>query len=84
MFRIFVILLSLSFYLFAGSIEGVVSYAGSNKTPKDLKMDSDPICGTAHSIPPKKEDFIPKKEDFSFGICRNKITLQHQQLEGLV
>ena len=21
-------------------------------------MDSDPICGTAHSVPPKKEDFV--------------------------
>ena len=58
MLRNFTVLLSVSFYLFAGSIEGIVSYAGSNKTPKDLKMDSDPICGIAHSVPPKKEDFI--------------------------
>ena len=58
MFKKALILLSFSCYLFSGSIEGTVSYAGSNKTPKNLKMDSDPICGTAHSIPPKKEDFI--------------------------
>jgi len=58
MFKKVLFLLSFSCYLFSGSIEGTVSYAGSNKTPKSLKMDSDPICGTAHSIPPKKEDFI--------------------------
>ena len=58
MFRFFIILSSLSFYLIAGTIEGNVSYAGKKKTAKTLKMDSDPICGIAHSVPPKKEDFI--------------------------
>ena len=58
MFKKALILLSVSCYLFSGTIEGIVSYAGKNKTPKNLKMDSDPICGTAHTIPPKKEDFI--------------------------
>ena len=59
MFKKVLILLSISScYLFSSSVEGTVSYAGSNKTPKDLKMDSDPICGTAHSVPPKKENFI--------------------------
>tara|TARA_Y100000996_G_scaffold145255_1_gene111760 strand:+ start:1952 stop:2680 length:729 start_codon:yes stop_codon:yes gene_type:complete len=63
MFRTFITLLSISFCLFAGSIEGTVSYAGSNKTAKDLKMDSDPICGTSHTVPPKKEDFILNKDN---------------------
>ena len=58
MFRFFIILSSISFYLIAGTIEGNVSYAGSKKTAKSLKMDSDPICGISHSVPPKKEDFI--------------------------
>ena len=63
MFRFFIILSSISFWLFAGTIEGTVSYAGSNKKAKDLKMDSDPICGTSHSVPPKKEDFILNKDN---------------------
>ena len=58
MFKKLLIVLSITTYIFCGSIEGTISYAGSNKKAKDLKMDSDPICGTAHSIPPKKEDFI--------------------------
>ena len=58
MFRFFILLLSLSFYLFAGSIEGTVSYAGNNKTPKPLKMDSDPICGSSYEKPPTQENFI--------------------------
>ncbi|MBI45311.1 MAG: hypothetical protein CMG66_04005 [Candidatus Marinimicrobia bacterium] len=58
MFKKLLITLSVITYIFCGSIEGTVSYAGSNKTAKSLKMDSDPICGTAHSVPPKKEDFI--------------------------
>ena len=58
MFRFFIVLLSLSFYLFSGSIEGTVSYAGNNKTPKPLKMDSDPICGALYEKPPTQENFI--------------------------
>ena len=58
MFRFFIILSSISFYLIAGTIEGNVSYAGKKKTAKTLKMDSDPICGISHSVPPTKEDFI--------------------------
>jgi plastocyanin len=45
-------------FVYAGKIQGTVSYAGTNKTPKSLKMDSDPICGAAHNISPLKEDFI--------------------------
>ena len=62
MFRIF-ILLSFSFYLFAGTIEGTVSYAGSNKAAKELKMDSDPICGTSHTVPPKNESFVLNEDN---------------------
>jgi len=63
MFRIFILLLSFSFCLFAGTIEGTVSYAGSNKTSKELKMDSDPICGTSHSVPPKNESFVLNEDN---------------------
>ena len=63
MFRFFILLLSLSFYLFAGSIEGTVSYAGNNKTPKPLKMDSDPICGSSYEKPPTQENFILNKNN---------------------
>tara|TARA_B100000579_G_scaffold436007_1_gene460785 strand:+ start:1343 stop:2068 length:726 start_codon:yes stop_codon:yes gene_type:complete len=63
MFKVFIILLSLSLNLFAGSIEGTVSYAGSNKKAKSLKMDSDPICGASHNVPALKEDFILNEEN---------------------
>ena len=42
----------------ATTIQGTVSYAGNSKTPKTVKMDSDPICGAAHTVPPTKQDFI--------------------------
>lgn len=58
MFKFLSLFLCCSMVLNAGTLKGVVSYAGSNKTPKALKMDSDPVCGNSHEIPPKKEDFI--------------------------
>ena len=58
MLKFLSLFLCCSMVLNAGTLKGVVSYAGSNKTPKDLKMDSDPVCGNSHEIPPKKEDFI--------------------------
>ena len=58
MLKFLSLFLCFSMVLNAGTLKGVVSYAGSNKTPKDLKMDSDPVCGNSHEIPPKKEDFI--------------------------
>jgi len=52
-------ILSLCFnIIYAGTISGTVSYAGNNKTPKTLKMDSDPICGTSHTVPPLTEGWI--------------------------
>ena len=63
MFKIFVFILSISSYLLSSSIEGTVSYGGSNKKPKNLSMDSDPICGTSHSIPPKNENFILNEDN---------------------
>ena len=58
MFNKILVSLSISTYLFCGTIEGTVSYGGTNSTPSTLKMDSDPICGTSHSVPPTKENFI--------------------------
>jgi len=58
MLKVLSLILCFSMIVNAGTLKGVVNYAGSNKTPKDLKMDSDPVCGNAHSVPPKKEDFI--------------------------
>ena len=58
MFKFMLVILSSFFLLNATTIEGTVSYGGNSKTPKSVKMDSDPICGTAHSIPPTKQDFI--------------------------
>ena len=60
-----IILFVSSLYLLgATTIEGTVSYGGNPKTPKVLKMDSDPICGTAHSIPPTKQDFMLNDNKF--------------------
>ena len=42
----------------AATIKGTISYAGTNKKPKSLKMDSDPVCGVYHEMPPAKEDFV--------------------------
>ena len=58
MLKFLSLFLCCSMILNASTLKGVVSYAGSNKAPKDLKMDSDPVCGNSHEIPPKKEDFI--------------------------
>ena len=58
MFKAIITLITFSMLLNAGTIKGTVSYAGSNKKPKTLKMDSDPVCGNSHSAPPAKEDFI--------------------------
>ena len=58
MFKTIITLITFSMLLNAGTIKGTVSYAGSNKKPKTLKMDSDPVCGNSHSVPPAKEDFI--------------------------
>ena len=58
MFKAIITLITFSMLLNAGTIKGTVSYAGSNKKPKTLKMDSDPVCGNSHSVPPAKEDFI--------------------------
>ena len=58
MFKFMLVILSSFFLLNATTIEGTVSYGGNSKTPKSVKMDSDPICGAAHSIPPTKQDFI--------------------------
>ncbi|MBI65562.1 MAG: hypothetical protein CMG64_04660 [Candidatus Marinimicrobia bacterium] len=63
MLKFLTLFLCLSMILNASTLKGVVSYAGSNKTPKDLKMDSDPVCGNSHEIPPKKEDFILDKNN---------------------
>ena len=57
-------ILSLCFnFIYAGTISGTVSYAGKNKAPKTLKMDSDPICGASHEVPPAKEDWILDKNN---------------------
>ena len=58
MFKAIITLITFSMLLNAGTIKGTVSYGGSNKKPKTLKMDSDPVCGNSHSVPPAKEDFI--------------------------
>mgnify|MGYP001192004284 CR=1 FL=1 len=58
MFKALITLFTFSMLLNAGTIKGTVSYAGSNKKPKTLKMDSDPVCGNSHDAPPAKEDFI--------------------------
>ena len=58
MFKAIITLITFSMLLNAATIKGTVSYAGSNKKPKTLKMDSDPVCGNSHSVPPAKEDFI--------------------------
>ena len=58
MFKAIITLITFSMLLNAATIKGTVSYAGSNKKPKTLKMDSDPVCGNSHSVPPAQEDFI--------------------------
>jgi len=59
MFKVILVFISSFCLLNSTSIEGTVSYAGNPKTPKTVKMDSDPICGAAHAEnPAKKEDFI--------------------------
>ena len=64
MFKFMLLFLSSFFLLNATTIEGTVSYGGNSKTPKPVKMDSDPICGAAHSIPPTKQDFILNENKF--------------------
>ena len=63
MFKVLILISSFSLSLFAGTIEGTVSYAGKNRAAKSLKMDSDPICGSSHKIAPVKEDFILNEEN---------------------
>ena len=58
MLKLIILFITGSMILNAGTLKGTVSYAGSNKTPKSLKMDSDPVCGNSHETPPLKEDFI--------------------------
>ena len=58
MLRIILLITTFSMVLNAATINGTVSYAGTNKKSKSLKMDSDPVCGTIHEIPPLKEDFV--------------------------
>ena len=64
MFKFILLILSSFFLLNATTIEGTVSYGGNSKTPKVVKMDSDPICGAAHSVPPTKQDFILNENKF--------------------
>jgi len=59
MLRHIIFLISTVCFVNAITIEGTVSYSGSNKTPKIVKMDADPICGLAYG-----EDHKPTKEDF--------------------
>ena len=58
MLKLIILFTAGSMILNAGTLKGTVSYAGSNKTPKSLKMDSDPVCGNSHATTPLKEDFI--------------------------
>ena len=58
MLKLIILFITTSMILNAGTLKGTVSYAGNNKTPKSLKMDSDPVCGNSHETPPLKEDFI--------------------------
>ena len=58
MSKLIIITISIFSFLFSGSIEGTVTYVES-KAGKELKgMDADPICGMAHSIPPKDENWM--------------------------
>jgi len=60
MLRIFLFFVTFSMMLNAASIKGTVDYAGPKKSRKDLEMNSDPVCDSAHKNKPGK----PLKEDF--------------------
>ena len=78
MFKLFLIILSLSFStLFAhcdgcgpeehntnGSLSGNVKYQGKVPNARPLKMDADPVCGAAHTEPVYRQSFIMNEEGY--------------------
>ena len=50
--------------LFAGSLSGRVNFQGKAPKKKTLKMDADPVCGTAHKTPPYRQSFIINEEGY--------------------
>jgi len=56
------ILASLTSALFAGDLVGTVSYDGKAPKQKALRMDSDPVCGSAHQAAVYAESFIVNED----------------------
>ena len=48
---------TISIYLHAGSLKGHVKFDGKPPKKKTLRMDADPVCGSAHSGPVYTESF---------------------------
>ena len=43
---------------FSGSISGTVKFDGKGPKKKRLKMDADPVCGTSHTGPVYRQNFV--------------------------
>ena len=58
--KIVLIILSGTFisYIFAGSLTGRVNFDGKSPKKKTLKMNADPVCGSAHKTPPYRQSFV--------------------------
>ena len=50
--------------IFAGSLSGRVNFQGNAPKKKTLKMDADPVCGSAHETPPYRQSFIMNDEGY--------------------
>ncbi|MBO06515.1 MAG: hypothetical protein CMI58_05735, partial [Parcubacteria group bacterium] len=57
--KIILIIISMMYsFIFSGTLTGNIKYEGELPNKKLLKMDSDPICGNAHSSDMFNESFI--------------------------
>ena len=48
----------------AGSLSGRVNFNGKAPKKKTLKMDADPVCGSAHKTPPYRQSFVMNEEGY--------------------
>ena len=50
--------------ILAGSLSGKVNFQGKAPKKKTVRMDADPVCGSAHKTPPYRQSFVMNEEGY--------------------